>query len=282
MRHLELASLAVVVGLILGACSFVHDTTPTSYFEAKEKYARALDRHVGGENPNFRIAAIKGPIYKPGQILAPESAEPVTEACLFDAGIIRTNPWVPLPKTEAEHTFTFGAQVPGIISSIFNELADIGANIKSTSTANFTFSDVKQETVNRDVFKQAIKTVDCINAIAGEKVTVVRGLVHAKEKVSSTTEFTGGIEVKALKNDAINLSYDSKGSYAVEDKEPLPRFFILVNLEPLVVPGLIKNMSAGERLAVIRDFVREEASLSLRESRPSNAVIAKLGGIVPQ
>ena len=107
---------------------------------------------------------------------------------------------------------------------------------------------------------------------------MIRGVIWGKEIVRSMTSLNYSAKVKAIREDAITIKYDSDGGYEIEDKEVKPKFWIVSKLKVEDIPGLAPDASRAERLERIEDFLRTEsrATLKVKESAPSFKTLKEL------
>ena len=272
-------AIIALLAIVAVACN---GPTPDSYFDAKAKYAASLDRHVGGENPNFRIVAINGPMYPAGQLLFPGSAEPISSACIVPEEQLQPTDWAKLPTLSSENRFVLEAGLPSLVAQAVKQVTDLNASVKAGNEAFVSFTETTQRTLQRDDFEDHLNAKSCIIARLRGDLTVVRGIVDAKEKITSERSFEAGLNAKVFTTDFAKVEIASDRSYAVEDSERTPRFYIVTNLLPPSIPGLSENATSAEIDRKVSNYLRAEAKTPVREAQPSDETIRNMGGKVPQ
>ncbi|MEO1020695.1 MAG: hypothetical protein AAFY56_23900, partial [Pseudomonadota bacterium] len=248
-----------------------------SYFEAKEGYAAVLDEYLGRSNPNWRVIPIYGPIYKPGAVLSPGSTEPLTDDCIVPEDSVIIDPMASFPRVTASRSFDLGGTIPGSVAKAKDLAISGGASFGSTAEAVLDYKELSQHAVRRDVFDENLLSPDCLMAIAGTEVMIVRGQIVGKETISSTRTLATGANVTVLGDEALTLSYDSSGGFALEDLEAQPKYFYVVN-RTIEIDGVLPNASPTMRRAAIHDFLRSESTTDLDyiDSRPSDDQVESL------
>ena len=182
------------------------------------------------------------------------------------------------PMSSAKRTFNTKAGLPSLLSEAVKQVVDLGASVDLTKEAQFSYSDLSALNPRRDKLEAALNKLDCLGVIAGKDIILIRGLVIGKETIFSTSSFGADANVKFLKDNAIQVKYNSSGGYEVKDSRSRGRFWIVGEWR-IDVPGLTASMSAAERKARIEDFLRTETKktpVSVKEATPSQKTIEAL------
>lgn len=115
--------------------------------------------------------------------------------------------------------------------------------------------------------------IDCLSVIAGREVTIVRGLIIGKETVSSEKKLSANVTVDVLTDEAMKVTYDNSGGFALEDTEPQPKYYYVYNRTiQLDVPS---NAKMSTRRAAVESYLRTApaAQLEFIDQRTSDSDI---------
>jgi len=267
-----LASVACVA-LTVAACKEKGSKTLGNYFEAKSDYAAVLDDWLGQSNPNWRVIPIYGPIYEPGTPMEPGSTEPLTDSCLVPADKIINDDMATFPSISASRKFDISADIPDAIVKAKALAAAGGAAFGISSESELSYQQMSQRAVRRDVFYQNLMRLDCLVVIAGQEVTIVRGLITGQEVISSQKRLSTSATVDVMLEEALKVSYDSSGGYRLEDTEAHPKYYYVVNrtIQIDIPPDATTTM----RRAIIKDYLRTESTgeLDVVDRRPTDGQV---------
>lgn len=263
---------APIFGLVVAVSSCKEEGPPRleDYFEAKSAYGAVLDDWLSGENENWRVLPIYGPIYALGTPMVPGSTEPLTDKCKVPEGDIQDGDMSTFPAISANRKFSMGASVPSGIAKAKNLLASGGLGFSTSTESNLSYDDMRQIAVFTDVFDEAIFRTDCLMVIANKDVTLIRGQIIGKETISSNRTVGANATVEVLEEEALKLTFDREGGYKLQDTEALPKYYYVYNRRVSI--DIPEDAPPSRRRALIEDFLRTESTsnIEVKDSKPTD------------
>ena len=233
-----------------------------NYWQAKARFAEMISNEISSNQKNYRIVAIRGPIYKPGYVLDPDNpVDLVTEACTLSTELLVESEWAPLPGFTAETLIVTDLQTTAKLIKFTKSITDLGGKVERMAKGRYMLQDIKQRVATQDVFENALQNDECEIAIQDRDVIIVRGIILAKEYFSTSDKISAEAETTVTRGNSVVVKVGRKGNFSLEDREPIPRFHIIT-----AMTGLGPTRGENE----IEELLRA----------PTDAQIEKLGGIV--
>ena len=279
MRHQKFILLIMIPAIALAgaACRTTAVTGPlASYMQVKKSLIKTLEEK-SGVSGDYRVMAIPPLIqpYEPGVPLSKGSFEPLTNSCKVP-NLVQV-PITGVPGLTSKNTFSLSFGLPYIVHEAIKEIADINASVSRNHETNLSYSDLWGFNPPRDELEEACRNIKCLDAIIGRDILMIRGQIWGKEIISSEASLQAGFTATAIKEDAIEVKYDSSGNYEIMDKKARPIFWYVSEWR-VEIPGLVPDASRAERFSRIEDFLRTEtkASLEVKEKAPSSETLKQL------
>lgn len=204
----------------------------TIYLDAKRAYVDALDHalrpHATADDP-YRLVAVAGPQWPIGAVVDPDDPlNPLTRKCEFASSALPSDWtfWSSLPALNQERSITLKVGLPQAAFKILGKGAAAGANFDLSKTGQFALTDLQSKILPQDDFESGL-TEDCKTFLKLRGGLVVRGIVRGKEVFKSVSHVDTGTNVKVLDDALLQLKYDNKGDFQLEDKEPTAKIYMV-------------------------------------------------------
>lgn len=203
-----------------------------TYLDAKRAYVDALDhalRPHAAPNDPYRLVAVAGPQWPIGAVVdLDDPLNPLTNKCLFATSALPADwtPWSSLPELNQSRSIDLKAGLPQATVKIFGKGADVGANLDLSHTGQFALTDLQSKVLPQDDFESGL-SADCKAFLDQRGGLVVRGIVNGREVFKSGRQIDAGANVKVLEEDLLQLKYDDKGDFTLEDKASVAKMYMV-------------------------------------------------------
>ena len=201
-----------------------------SWFDVQKEYARVLDSHIGGDQ--YKIVPILGPIYSLGTPIRLQGSSPITNSCQFNKDDLSTQDFSPVPLVKEKKSFGLNLKLPPFIQNILKEIAGIGVKVDSSKAMELNYMNLSQVIATEDIIEKALRVPDCLNAIKGKKLVLIRGYIRGSLKATSDSTLDIDSKVTVFKSGELSVTYTDQGGFSIEDtKSERPRFFVVSEVE---------------------------------------------------
>ena len=276
-RLLPRSRWLILIALVLacaGCVGQVKAPVRATYAEAKQRYLEALERDLGLAAQFSRLAPI--PSFtepsRPGAVFKKGNPRPLHAACLVPPDRL------PEPKEVAE-LWSSGPpprfrlleeSLPPFLKTAMQKIPRINLAVTQSATAMPVLADTSQVLVSADDLKQAFRNEACLQAILGQEVLVVRGLLTGADAVLNSRYFDAGSGEEVLKDEHIRALQDASGHFYVQETDPKPKYWVLSawQVKIAIVP---EPTTPEQRAAALKNFLASNhGSLVVVERRPTD------------
>jgi hypothetical protein len=232
----------LLLPVVVSGCCGVFGTCPpvrsqTSYYDALKIYASSLNSNVFHDDPQFEIVPVTGVMYPIGTIMVDGNG---VNACVVAPSLLQNSePMAPQPPVVWNTSAGLSGSVP---ASMLGGLATAGLTLKANSSASLSMGEpITEDEVRLDDFQQKVATDPaCLQAIAGRRVDLVRGLIKASEKWSWDAGTTVSANAQVGPTSAgpgFALDFASGNvPVAIEETSASPRFFVVTPIPAQPLP----------------------------------------------
>jgi hypothetical protein len=215
------------------------------YFEAKQKLAADLQKHIGGTtgNETYRLVAINGPSYPVGALVSADNPLDLeSRACIPDASELpEPEPWSAFPSWNADSNLDLSLAIPAHLRGLFNRAQsslDAGITIEKVST--FALEDIAQVVLSREELRETLASPQCRDALEkaqDSRAIFVRGLVYGQETLKSARSFQAGLGVRIMEGETgqFSLQFDRNGAFELAEQGASPKFAIVAQVAAPVI-----------------------------------------------
>lgn len=228
----NLASLLLFATMLTGCGLFrppeeTAITNVETFFAVQKRYSDVLHRQIGAGDL-IRIVPVVGAIYPIGTPLRAGTASPLTHTCdlTSDIGLLKTG-FAPVPFTKSDRSFGANLEIPLPVANALASAINAGVKLDASTRLELNYTDLRQELLPEKSIDALFQRRACRNAIDGNRITVIRGYVHGKQRVSYGDVFTFDPKLSATALGQFSLKYKSDGSFALEDAAERPQFMII-------------------------------------------------------
>jgi len=235
-KTIKLIITMVIILTFMSGCSFIDalfgSSKISSYIEVKRSYVNLLEKAIfktpNSEKGVYRLIAIVGPQWRIGEVVDINNPlNIITDKCIFDKNQLpEFVKWSNLPGISEEKKINFFAGLPKSILKFIGKDNVFHIKFDLINTGNFSLRSLESQILNKEVFENGI-TDECRELAAREGGFIIRGVVKGKENFKSGREFDSTFKLQTFSNDIINLSYNSKGDFELEDKQAIPKMFFI-------------------------------------------------------
>jgi hypothetical protein len=234
----------------------------------------ALERDLGLDAQFSRLAPI--PSFaepsRPGAVFRKGNPRPLHPACLVPLDRL------PEPKEVAE-LWSSGPpprfkpleeSLPPFLKTAMQKIPRINLAVTQSATAMSVLADTSQVLVSADELKQAFRNEACLQAIVGQEVLVVRGVLTGAEAVLNSRYFDAGSGQEVLKDEHLRALQDASGHFYVQETDPKPKYWVLSawQVKIAIVP---EPTTPEQRTAALKNFLASNhGSLVVVERRPTD------------
>ena len=233
------------LAFLSGCCSIFHVDCPPdkigNWFEAQQSLATDLNKYMGGTN--WQIGALTGGIYPLGTTFY----GPVPNSdCQFPTNIIYTIPLTPWPEITNGTAFNLSATLPAKWAAAIG--LTLSANAAHTNVFYMKYSNLAQQFVYDDAFKNELANQTCHNSlVGGQTFSIIRGQIIGTLEVSSSSTFSIGGSITVTNIAGLTGQYSSDNGFLILETNAIAWFGIYsdvtVNAQPT---GAVTNfVSSG-------------------------------------
>jgi hypothetical protein len=166
-----LAVIVIVILLIKIDVIPMFSQETVDYLAAKKQFADQLSRALSSDQDKFRIAAINGPQYEPGYVLAADNPlDLLTDKCLLDRSLLVTSKWTPLPEVAFRNDIAANLKTSKIIEQFSKDIAALGGKIKKSQKGIYKLTEIHQVLAPSIAFYKALAHEQCQEVIDGRDV----------------------------------------------------------------------------------------------------------------
>ena len=267
--------ILIVLSLACAGCAGQSNApVRATYAEAKQRYLEALERDLGLAAQFSRLAAI--PSFaepsRPGAVFRKGNPRPLHPACLI--------PLDRLPESkEVAELWSSGPpprfkpldeSLPPFLKIAMEKLPRINLAVTQSATAMPVLADTSQVLVSTAELKQAFRNEACLQAILGQEVLVVRGVLTGAEAVLNSRYFDAGSGQEVLKDEHIRVLQDASGNFYVQETDPKPKYWMLSawQVKIAIVP---EPTTPEQRTTALKNFLASNhGSLVVVERTPTD------------
>lgn len=239
---------SIVVAILLSGCAGpgganVRKTVTgaqreeSAYIAAKRDYVRLLEQALLAGDPAgspYRLVAIVGPQWGVGDVMDPGNPMSLlTEKCR-QSGTAPSPvavPWAAMPAYSSGRRITLKAGLPSSVASFIGKEKTLGIHLDTESGGIFSLAEITSVIPAKDTFESGL-TAACKEYLTQQGGLLIRGVVSAKEKFSSTKKFELGSDIKLLSDPLFAGQYASNGAFVLEDAAPNPKMFMVIHFLP--------------------------------------------------
>ncbi len=261
--------LILSASLLAGCAGQSAAPTATSYADAKTRYVAALENDVRARGlANARLVPIPPSIepFKPGAAFKRGGVKPLSHACIVpekqvpEAAQVRE-----LWASGSSPRFVVEAEPPDMLKAAMQQVRVVEQTVMKSPTAMVSLADTTRISMGRDELAPVLRTEVCLNALVGQDVLMVQGIIYGAEAISNSRYLEVGAHQEMLSNRRYRLMYDTMGNYYLQDAEPKPKYWIVSAWR--VDVKVEADVTTPEQ--------RAEALRTVLTSKPENLVITE-------
>ena len=210
----NLARVALVCGLlVLAGCQKSPDPLPAPVpkppgldevwtdFDKFEEQLMKRARKVIGDSDDYRIfvTTLDFPI---GTLLRMDQVIQITECTL------KKEPTAaPAPNMFPDYKLSKNLAISvGLDKSVLTQLADLGASLKDSDSFNYQIKNPEVKVLSDTQLKEMLSNKDCLDAMAGKQVRLIRGRIYGQRDFSIGTAMTGQLKAGVTKIGSFDVS----------------------------------------------------------------------------
>ena len=211
-RHLTQAALVCGL-LVLTACQKSPDPLPAlvpkppgldevwTDFDKFEEQLMKRARKVIGDSDDYRIfvTTLDFPI---GTLLRMDQVIQITECTL------KKEPTAaPAPNMFPDYKLSKNLAISvGLDKSVLTQLADLGATLKDSDSFNYQIRNPEVKVLSDTQLKELLSTKECLDAMAGKQVRLIRGRIYGQRDFSIGTAISGQLKAGVTKIGSFDVS----------------------------------------------------------------------------
>jgi hypothetical protein len=243
-NKLKTCSASIAVAVLLSGCADIGSKSiddaqreESAYIAAKRDYVRLLEQSLLAKDPAgspYRLVAIVGPQWGVGDVMDPTNPMSLlTEKCRQSS----TAPapvavrWAGMPAYTSGKKITLKVGLPSSVASFIGKEKTLGIHFDTDSGGIFSLSEITSVIPAKDTFESGL-TAACKEYLTQYGGYLIRGVVSAKEKFSSTKKIEFGSDIKMLSDPLFAGQYASNGAFVLEDAAPNPKMFVVTLFLP--------------------------------------------------
>lgn len=267
----------ILIALVLVCAGCVRQASVpvrATYAEAKQRYVEALERDLGLAAQFSRLAPI--PTFaepsRPGAVFKRGNPRPLHQACVIPLDQL------PEPKEVAElwpsgpppRFKPLAENLPPFLKTAMQKIPRLHLAVAQSATAMPVLADTSQVLVSTDEVKQAFRNEACLQAILGQEVLVVRGVLSGADAVLNSRYLDTGSGEEVLKEERIRVLQDASGQFYVQETDSKPKYWMLSawQVKIAIVP---EPATPEQRTAALKSFLTSNhGSLVVVERTPTD------------
>ncbi len=223
--------LILSASLLAGCAGQSATPTSASYADAKTQYMAALENDVRARGlANARLVPIPPSIepFNPGAAFKRGGVKPLSHACIVpekqlpEAAQVRE-----LWASGSSPRFVVEAEPPEMLKAAMQQVRVVEQTVLKGPTAMVSLADTTRISLGRDELLPVLRTESCLNALVGQDVLMVQGVIYGAEAISNSRYLEVGAHQEMLSNRRYRLMYDNTGSYYLQEAEPKPKYWIV-------------------------------------------------------
>lgn len=280
MRHSVVTALVLP---FLSGCNSHMSPKPNldSWSKFESDVVAWFNENYGRDN-NMRFAP-SGIAYPIGSVLRKGSYSVLSSTCQYSSAAPEPLDGPTMPDIKRKREIDAKVDASSYAAKLLGEGSKLQAGLKIGPSLSVKISEPMVHILAEDQTVSVLRNSDCLSAVVGQNVSIIRGYVTAKYAVSSVSggSLDGSVTVK--NNELAKLTVADNGEFTIEDAKATKKLAILSDatvVKEVIVSGGSPLLSAEKESELCSEVPRVLIK-STDTSVPARATIpARIGSQV--